>query len=679
MADELAQIHAAAKQQFNEIQGTMKDEREQCLGDRRFYSIAGAQWEGDLSDQFANKPKFEFNKIHLSVIRIINEYRNNRVTVDFLSKTKETDGLADLCDGLYRADEQDCGAEEAYDNAFEEAVGGGIGAWRMRAAYEDDENEDNEHQRIAIEPIFDADSTVYFDLDAKRQDKKDAKHCFVMMGMTPDAYREEYGDDPSTWAKVVDQSEFDWNTVDIVYIAEYYVKEETSEKVYVYKGLDEKETRYRESDFEADDTLKAMLKATGSKMVRSRSVKTRKVHKYIMNGDKVLEDCGYIAGPNIPIVMVYGKRWFVDGIERAMGHVRLAKDAQRLKNMQASKLAEISALNATEKPVFLPEQMTGHQQMWEEDNIKDFPYLLVNPITGPEGESVPAGAISYTKPPIVPPALGALLGLTEQDMNDLLGNQQMGEQLNANTSGKAVELVQNRLDMQSFIYMSNFSKGMQRAGEIWLGMAKELYTEEGRHMKSLDESGKAEMVELMMPALDEKGVEIVENDLTKSNFDVLVDVGPSSSSKRAATVQALTGMMAVTTDPETLQVLNAMSMMNMEGEGLSDVREYFRKKLVAMGASEPTNEDREEMEAQGQQPDPNAEYLAGLAEEAKANAAKARADTFKTVADAGKAEADTKLKEVQAVEIMAGIELDEQKLALEQIKTVSGAPQEPSF
>jgi hypothetical protein len=36
--------------------------------------------------QFENKPKLEVNKIALSVIRIINEYRNNRVTVDFTSK-----------------------------------------------------------------------------------------------------------------------------------------------------------------------------------------------------------------------------------------------------------------------------------------------------------------------------------------------------------------------------------------------------------------------------------------------------------------------------------------------------------------------------------------------------------------------------------------------------------------
>jgi hypothetical protein len=107
-----------------------------------------------------------------------------------------------------------------------------------------------------------------------------------------------------------------------------------------------------------------------------------------MSGGRVLEDQGYIAGRNIPIVPVYGKRWFVDNVERCMGHVRLAKDPQRLKNMQLSKLGEISAVSSVEKPIFVPEQVSGHQVMWAEDSLKNYPYLLVNPITGPNGESI---------------------------------------------------------------------------------------------------------------------------------------------------------------------------------------------------------------------------------------------------------------------------------------------------
>jgi hypothetical protein len=165
----LARIHQEAVDEFDKIQYALRDERLQCLQDRRFYSIAGAQWEGPLGEQFENKPRFEVNKIHLAVIRIINEYRNNRITVNFTSKAGEDqEALAETCADLYRADEQDSIAEEALDNGFEEAVGGGIGAWRLRAVYEDEEDEDSDRQRIRIEPIFDADSSVFFDLNAKR-------------------------------------------------------------------------------------------------------------------------------------------------------------------------------------------------------------------------------------------------------------------------------------------------------------------------------------------------------------------------------------------------------------------------------------------------------------------------------------------------------------------------------
>jgi hypothetical protein len=78
-----------------------------------------------------------------------------------------------------------------------------------------------------------------------------------------------------------------------------------------------------------DETLEETLLAIGSVEVRQRKIKRKRVRKYIMSGGKVLEDAGYIAGNCIPVVPVYGKRWFVDNIERCMGHVALAKDAQR--------------------------------------------------------------------------------------------------------------------------------------------------------------------------------------------------------------------------------------------------------------------------------------------------------------------------------------------------------------
>ncbi|HFX6226462.1 portal protein [Acinetobacter baumannii] len=669
--EQLATIHARAKLQFDKIQSAVREERLQCLEDRRFYSIAGAQWEGKLGEQFANKPKFEVNKIHLAVIRIINEYRNNRITVDFVSKDgTKNDDLADTCDGLYRADEQDSGAEEAYDNAFEEAVGGGFGAFRLRACEEDEEDEENERQRIKIEPIFDADSCVFFDLDAKRQDKADANHCFVLTSMTHDAYKEEYGDDPASWDKNITNSEFDWCTPDIVYVAEYYVVEKVKEKQHIFVLIDGTEQRYMAGELENDPSIQERLDATGAQELRVKTLERRKVHKYMMSGSEIIEDCGYIAGRHIPIVPVYGKRWFIDNIERCMGHVRLCKDAQRLKNMQLSRLGEIAALSPIEKPIMAPEQVAGLEHMWANDNIDNNPYLLANPLTDASGQIIAQGPMSYTKPPQVPPSLAALLQLTDADIRELLGNQEQGEKINANVSAEAIDLVQNQLGMQSYIYIDNFAKAIKRCGAIWLSMAKELYVEEGRRMKTIGKQDEVDSAELSRPVIGESGIEY-ENDLTKASFDVGVDVGPTSSSKKSAIVRQLQALLPFTNDPEDMKILLAMIYMNMEGEGIKDFRNYYRKYLVQLGVVEPTDEEQQEMiaAAQNQPPDPNAQYLEAAAAEASAKAQKAKADTIKVVADAEKTRADT-------AATLAKMNRDDQQATLDMVQQINQATQQ---
>ena len=663
----LANLHSEALAQFDDVQSALRDERLQCLQDRRFYSLAGSQWEGPLWDQYENKPKFEVNKIMLAVIRVVNEYRNNRISVDFVSKDGEpNDKLAEVCDGLYRADEQASVADEAYDNAFEEAVGGGIGAWRLRTVYEDDEDPEDDRQRIRIEPIFDADSSVFFDLGAKRQDKSDAKFCFVVTSMTRQAYKDTWGDDPTDWPKIIHQYEFDWCTPDVVYVAEYYKIEEKTETIRIFQNIVGEEERYTQADFANDEMLEETLLAVGTTEIRQKRVKRRKVRKYVMSGGRVLEDAGYIAGKCIPIVVVYGKRWFVDNVERCMGHVRLAKDAQRLKNMQLSKLGEISALSSVEKPILTPEQVAGHQVMWAEDNLKDYPYLLINPITDQNGNQAISGPVAYTKSAAIPPAMAALLQITETDMQDILGNPAGADKMVSNISGKAVEMIQARVDGQAFIYMSNFAKGMKRCGEIWLSMAKDIYIENKRKMKTVGATGDVGMVEMMQPSIDqETGAMVITNDLTSATFDVNVDVGPSSSSKKAATVRALTGMLQITTDPETAQVLGAMAMMNMEGEGIADANAYFRKKLLRMGVVKPTEKEAEELmaEMQGKPQDPNALYLQAAAEEATAKAAKARADTVETVASA-------ELKRAQTLKTLGQVDETAQNMALTNAEAV---------
>lgn len=111
-------------------------------------------------------------------------------------------------------------------------------------------------------------------------------------------------------------------------------------------------------------------------------------------------------------------------------------------------------------------------------------------------------------------------------------------------------------------------------------------------------------------------------------------------------------------------------MMNMEGEGVSEVQNYFRQRLIRMGVVKPTEQEAEammaEMEARGQQQDPNAIFLQAAAEEAVAKAAKARADTVETIASA-------ELKRAQTAETMAKAGEIDQNITLTTIEALQQA------
>jgi len=463
--------------------------------------------------------------------------------------------------------------------------------------------------------------------------------------MAPAVAEEEFGHNFASWDKSVSRAEFDWCTPDVVYVAEYYRVEETSEVVHIFRGLDDVDMRVPDHEFKEDETKLETLLATGFRKTGEKRIKSRRVHKYILSGLKIEEDEGYIAGKCIPIVPMYGKRWVVDNVERCMGHVRLAKDAQRLMNSLLSWLFDMAARFDVEKPIMTPEQIAGHTEQWADDNVRRYPYLLANLLKDADGNPIPGSQapVAYTRAPNVPPAMAALIQIAGQSLDELLGSQQAGEQVVANVSAKAVELVQNRLDMQTFIYMSNAAKMFKRIGEVWLSMAREVMVEDGRKAKTVTSDGSIDTVTLRQPMVNDDGEQYTANDLTEASFDVWVDVGPSSGTQRSGTVRALTGMASITTDPQQKNVLLAAAMMNMEGEGLGEVRDWFRQQLVRQGVVKPTDDELAAMqkEQQGKQPGPQDQYMLAAAEEAQANAAQSRAKTVDTIAAADLKRAQT--------------------------------------
>ena len=113
-------------------------------------------------------------------------------------------------------------------------------------------------------------------------------------------------------------------------------------------------------------------------------------------------------------------------------------------------------------------------------------------------------------------------------------------------------------------------------------------------------------------------------------------------------------MMQITDDPETKSVLSAMAMLNMEGEGIGDTRQFFRRKLLKTGAVTPTPEESQEMAQEAAQQGKSAQdqYLQALAQESSANAQRSQVDALLKGAQAQQ----TKVKTAQiAQEIQQGM------------------------
>jgi hypothetical protein len=206
-------------------------------------------------------------------------------------------------------------------------------------------------------------------------------------------------------------------------------------------------------------------------------------------------------------------------------------------------------------------------------------------------------------------------------------------------------------------------------------MAREIYTEKGRKLRTLSEDGKRGSVEIGRKILDKKTGQLMsEIDFSRVDMDVDVSVGPTSASRRAAVVRTLVALKGATSDPEMAMMMDHMALMNLEGEGLQDLRDYSRKRMVALGVIKPTKEEEEELAAsqEPQPPDPQALLAQALTMESEAKAMKAKADAILAAARTEETQAKT-------AETLAGIPLAQQKQALETARAIADdmKPQEP--
>ncbi|EAC0572526.1 portal protein [Salmonella enterica subsp. enterica serovar Hadar] len=640
MADDrkMTDWHRKVLCNFDNAWSETQDMREQIIEAQRFVRVSGAQWEGSTNagysfdeGRFEHYPRFELNKIARECDRIIGEYRQNRISVKFRPKDdKASEALAEKMNGKFRADYQETSGGEACDNAFDDAVTGGFGCFRMCADYEDEMDPSNEQRRISLLPVYDPATCVFFDQDSKQYDRSDAMWAMEMFSMTPKAFEAEYPDSIAASLSRDDTgTQYDWSTPDAIYVGRYYEVRIEKVKLTAWRNPVSGETAIYDEEQIKD--IVDELTDGAFELIGERTVKKRRVYCGLLSGAEWLEEPKRIPGEHIPLIPVYGRRSFVDNQERIEGHAAKAMDAQRLENLMVSMIAD----NATQAggdgiPVvdvdMIPGPLATH---WAERNKNRPAFLPMVSLKNKNGDiTAQAQVSSYTPPTQMPPALAGLLQYTGTAIQQITGASQL-ENMPSNVATDTVDSIFNRMDTQSYIYMDNMAKSMRRAGVVWLSMAREVYGSD-TPMRIVNEDGSDDVALMTGEVVDRQtGQVIALNDLSQGNYEVTVDVGQSFATRRDATVKSLLSMLALI-PPGTPKhdLVSSMILDNMDGEGMDDLKEYNRNQLLLSGVIKPRTPEEQQMveqakQQQASQPDPamvaaQGQLLAGQAELQKA-------------------------------------------------------------
>jgi hypothetical protein len=488
--------------------------RQKAIEDMRFVHEPGAQWDYITRKERGDRPCLEFNKLRVTIKRIINDMRSNRPQGKARPVEDSDVDTAEVYEGLIRNIWNVSDGDTVIDAAAEYQVAAGMGAWRICADYEDD---DSFNQTLEIEEIKNP-FCLYADPAAEDSLKRDARYWVLTSKMAKTAYEAKY---PKAKLTNFDASEFDdkedWIEEESVRICEYWWKEPVEKEILLLSNG---------ATVDASTLDVQALAQEGLTVLKSRKFMGSKIRMCIASGEAVLEGPTDWAGCEFPFVLVYGENLILDGKQTWFGLVRFAKDAQRAYNYSRTAAAESIAMAPQAKWWATPEQAAGHTDAWAEAHKKNFPFMMYTP------DAKAPGAPQRMGGPDVPVALMQQAQIDSEDIKAVTGiyDASLGNRSNE-TSGVAIRSRQAQGEIATFNYMDNLSKGIRRTWEILIDLIPHYYDTE-RAVRILGADGAEKYVRINQQVLGPDGQMTTLNDLSRGKYDVTVTVGPSFATQR---------------------------------------------------------------------------------------------------------------------------------------------------
>ncbi|CAB4123392.1 Phage P22-like portal protein [uncultured Caudovirales phage] len=550
--DDESGVIDAAKEFLRFCTDDDSNNRQEALEDLKF--AGGDQWPVEIQNSrlLESRPYLTINKIDAYCRQIENQQRQQRPRMKAHGMNTESDEkVAEVVTGLLRHIENQSDADAAYDNAFSYAVRMGWGYFRVIHDYP---NPKAMYQELYIKRIENP-FMVYFDPNSTEPDGSDAEKCLITEVISKEAFRKLYpgADDGGGFnARGTGDSQSEWITKEDIRIAEYFYTVRVRTKLLL---LSDGTTCYADEKPSESDLLDAGLYVVSERETVKKQIKWAKV-----TGMQVLEQRDWV-GKYIPIIPVYGQQLIVDSKRKKFGLTRMAKDPQRMYNFWSTALTESVALAPKAKFLLAEGQDEGHENEWNQANIKSMPVLRYKQ-TDSDGRQAPVPTRIQPEPPPTG-MVTALAGLNE-DLKAVVGIYDPSQLPNGNQSGKAINGMQMQADMTNFHYYDNLTRSIRQCGRVCLDLIPYVYSEE-RTLRIIGVDGKGELTPINTPEVGDDGVTKVLNDMTVGEYDIVMETGPGFATRRQESLETMLALLP--SDPNLMAQAGDLIFRNMDFHG----------------------------------------------------------------------------------------------------------------
>lgn len=558
--------------------------REQMRNDLMFCYVPGEQWEANTLARRRGRPNYSFNRTVQSVNQVVGDQRQARITGKVRAVNKDASKeTAEIFGGLIRNIEAVSGAQYIYSDQFKYAVAGAWGAWRICPDYVDDNSFEQElYIKTVPNPL-----TVYWDPAAQCPCKSDSSWAVVAERLNKDVYKAEY---PNSELASIDvpRDNRDWVTDSEIRVAEYFKR--TAKQRTIASLSDGRVVEYDAQLRKIEDMLEEM--AAGGMPVptvqRTRKTQRWTVSWWKVNGVEILEGPIEYRWKRIPVVRLPGRFVNIEGRQYVQSLIRHSKDAQRTYNYNRSTMVESAALTPRAPYIGTAKMFKGYEQKWNSLNANNYPYIEydVDP-------NAPGARPTREPPPDVPQALISLAAADAEDIKQTTGQVNPGmptDEMSADESGRALRTRLMASGSNAYEFTDNLQRAVQITHEMLIDMAPTVYDTD-RIVRIVGEDEVEDYVRIN--GVDPNDPDKLVNDLSKGAYDVTVTIGPAYATARQEATETL--MEAVGVLPIVAEVGADVIMKNLDIEDGDEIVKRIRKKYIAAGVIEPSEEEAAEM------------------------------------------------------------------------------------